>query len=120
MASFRFGGQGGECQWLAWKLSFGWVEHDGVLGQDRQEAFPQFERSDGCSDTFPCDATPIDFAPFVRENDQPCFFLRHAMRVLIDTDILKEKMSEIPKELVGAAVRAMGFSRKGVLPKIFF
>ena len=42
------------------------------------------------------------------------------MRVLIDTDILKEKMSEIPKELVGAAMRAMGFRRKGVLPKIFF
>ena len=42
------------------------------------------------------------------------------MWVLMDTDILKEKMSEIPKEPVDAFVRAMGFSCKGVLPKIFF
>ena len=51
-------------------------------------------------------------------NNQPDFLLRYDVRVVVDTDIFKEKVSEIPKELVRAVVRAMSFGVKGVLPKV--
>ena len=60
--------------------------------------FTRFEGSDGRSDTFARDASPIDFSPFVHENDQSFPFLGHGVRVLMYTYILKKEVREIMKE----------------------
>ena len=41
------------------------------------------------------------------------------MRFVVYIDIFEEKVSKITKELVRASVPAMGFGRKGILPKVF-
>ena len=40
------------------------------------------------------------------------------MGILMDTHIFQKEMGKVPKELIRAAMRAMGFDREGILPEM--